>query len=96
MRRPRSVDVLSSQFPQVVLGVTRALAEGNLEIAYQRWPTVAVSRHVLAHQAGKLLVLRDHTSGWADLGSRDRTLATVARNGTFHTVKTSTLKLALK
>lgn len=40
-----------------------------------------ISRDVLAHQPQRLLALRDHSSGWADFGSPERVLATLARNG---------------
>ena len=39
------------------------------------------SRDVLANLPHRLSVLRDRTSGWADLGSPARVLETLSRNG---------------
>jgi hypothetical protein len=43
-------------------------------------PSVDFSRDILAHQAKRLLVLRDSGSGWADLGSPDRVLGILAKD----------------
>jgi hypothetical protein len=61
--------------------VTRALADNDLAPAHAPLPSVDFSRDILAHQAKRLLVLRDSGSGWADLGSPDRVLDLVAKNG---------------
>jgi hypothetical protein len=79
-RASASVEVFCSQRPEVVLAVTHAPADGNLERAYLQLPAVDFSHDVLTHQSHTLLVLRDPTSGWADLGSPARVLATLARN----------------
>lgn len=75
------LDVLCSQVPEVILAITRAVADGDLEPAYHRLPAVDFSRDVLAHQTQRLLVLRDRRSGWVDLGSPARVLETLTRNG---------------
>ena len=49
--------------------------------AYDSLDTVDFSRDVLANLPHRLLVLRDRTSGWADLGSPTRVLDTLSRNG---------------
>jgi mannose-1-phosphate guanylyltransferase len=69
-----------SEVPDVVLSVTRALADNDLAPIYARLTSVDFSRDILAHQAKKLLVLRDSGSGWADLGSPNRVLGLLAKN----------------
>ena len=73
------LEVLCSGVPEVVLSITRALADKDLATAYDRLPSVDFSRDILAHQANRLLVLRDPGSGWADLGSADRVLGLLAK-----------------
>ena len=63
------LQLVCSEVPEVVLSVTRALADNDLAPTYARLPIVDFSRDILAHQAKRLLVLRDSGSGWADLGS---------------------------
>lgn len=74
------LELLCSVVPDVVLSVTRALADKDLAPAYARLPSVDFSRDILAHQANRLLVLRDSGSGWADLGSPDRVLGLLAKS----------------
>ena len=74
------LELLCSAVPDVVLAVTRALADKDLAPAYARLPSVDFSRDILTHQANRLLVLRDSGSGWADLGSPDRVLGLLARS----------------
>jgi mannose-1-phosphate guanylyltransferase len=73
-------ELLCSEVPNVVLAVTRALADNDLAPTYARLPSVDFSRNILAHQAERLLVLRDCGSGWADLGSPNRVFRLLARN----------------
>jgi hypothetical protein len=71
--------VFCSERPEVVLAVTRAGRRQpgtRLSSAAGR----GYSHDVLTHQSQTLLVLRDPTSGWPDLGSPARVLATLARN----------------
>ncbi len=79
------LELLCSEIPEVVLSVTRALAENRLASTYARLPKVDFSGDILANQANRLLVLRDSGSGWADLGSPDRVLGLFAKNGNLPT-----------
>jgi len=74
------LELLCSEIPEVVLSLTRALAENELASTYARLPKVDFSGDILANQANRLLVLRDSGSGWADLGSPDRVLGLFAKN----------------
>jgi mannose-1-phosphate guanylyltransferase len=74
------LELIGSVVPDVVLSVTRALADNDLATSYGRLPSVDFSRDILAHQAKGLLVLRDSGSGWADLGSPDRVLGLLAKH----------------
>jgi mannose-1-phosphate guanylyltransferase len=74
------LDLVCSEVPDVVLLVTRAQADNDLVANYGRLQSVDFSRDFLAHQANRLLVLRDSGSGWADLGSPDRVLGLLAKN----------------
>src|SRR5579875_2618207 len=74
------LELLCSEIPEVVLSLTRALAENELASTYARLPKVDYSGDILANQANRLLVLRDSGSGWADLGSPDRVLGLFAKN----------------
>jgi mannose-1-phosphate guanylyltransferase len=73
-------ELLCSEVPDVVLSVTRGLADNDLAPTYDRLPSVDFSRDILVHQAKRLLVLRDSGSGWADLGSPNRVLRLLAGN----------------
>ena len=74
-------EMLCSHVPEAVLAISRAMADNALDVAYPSLDTVDFSRDVLANLPHKLLVLRDQTSGWADLGSPARVLDTLSRNG---------------
>jgi mannose-1-phosphate guanylyltransferase len=74
------LELLCSGVPNVVLSVSRALADNDLAPAWSRLPSVDFSRDVLACQTKRLLVLRDSGSGWADLGSPNRVLRLLAGN----------------
>jgi len=74
------LELVCSEVPDVVLSITRALADEDLATTYARLPSVDFSRDILAHQASRLLVLRDSGSGWADLGSPNRVLGLLAKN----------------
>ncbi len=70
-------EMLCSQVPEAVLAISRAVAENTLDVAYPLLDTLDFSRDVLTNLPHKLLVLRDRTSGWADLGSPARVLETL-------------------
>jgi mannose-1-phosphate guanylyltransferase len=74
------LELVCCEVPNVVLSLTRALADNDLVSTYKRLPNVDFSRDILAHQADRLLVLRDSGSGWVDLGSTDRVLGLLAKN----------------
>jgi mannose-1-phosphate guanylyltransferase len=69
-----------AQLPETVRTITRAVADGALESAYNTLPAVDFSRDIVANEPRRLLALRDRTSGWADLGSPARVLATLTSN----------------
>ena len=74
-------EMLCSQAPEAVLATSRAMADNTLNVAYASLDTVDFSRDVLANLPHRLLVLRDRTSGWADLGSPTRVLDILSRTG---------------
>lgn len=74
-------EALCSQVPEAVLAISRAMANDRFDTAYPALDTVDFSRDVLANLPHRLLVLRDRTSGWADLGSPARVHNTLSRNG---------------
>src|SRR6266852_8195357 len=74
------LDVLCTGIPNVVLAINNALADNDLEGAYQVMPDVDLAREVFAHQPHRLLIVRDVTIGWADLGSPSRVMEVLARN----------------
>jgi mannose-1-phosphate guanylyltransferase len=74
------LDLVCSHVPDVVLSLSKALAEKELDFAYRQMPAVDFSRQVLAPQPHRLLVVPDTTSGWADLGSPTRVMEILARN----------------
>ncbi len=74
-------EMLCSLVPEAVLAVSLAMANDTLDVAYPALDNVDFSRDVLAKLPQRLLVLRDRTSGWADLGSPARVHDTLSRNG---------------
>jgi mannose-1-phosphate guanylyltransferase len=74
------LDVLCTGIPNVVLAINNALADNDLEGAYQAMPAVDLSREVFAPQPHRLLTIRDATSGWADLGSPTRVMEILGRS----------------
>jgi mannose-1-phosphate guanylyltransferase len=74
-------EMLCSQENEAVLAISQAIADNTLDVAYPLLPTLDFSRDVLVNLPHRLLVLRDRTSGRADLGSSARLLETLSRNG---------------
>ena len=74
------LDLFNSQIPDVVKHISRGLSKGGLDAAYRGVRAVDFSREVLAQRPDRLLVLRDSTSGWADLGDPSRVVDTLVRN----------------
>ncbi len=75
------LELFCSQVPQTVASLRQAIANVSLDTAYDQLPAVDFSRDVLTHVARRLQVLCDRTSGWVDLGSPARVLATLTQNG---------------
>ena len=75
------LELFCSQVPQSVTSLRQSIANVSLDSAYHRLPAVDFSRDVLTHVSRRLKVLRDRTSGWVDLGSPARVLATLTQNG---------------
>jgi mannose-1-phosphate guanylyltransferase len=71
--------LLRAGIPDIVSIFERAVAEDNLDAAYQTAPVVDFSRDVLRRDPQRLLVLRDMASGWADLGNPKRVIDTLVR-----------------
>ena len=74
------LDLVCAEVPDVVLSLTRAMADNDMVSTYARLPNVDFSGDILARQANKLLVVRDSGSGWADLGSPHRVLCLLAKS----------------
>jgi mannose-1-phosphate guanylyltransferase len=74
------LDVLRAEVPNVVLAINKALADNELEAAYRVIPAVDLSHQIFAPQPHRLLIVRDVTSGWADLGSPSRVMEILACN----------------
>jgi len=74
------LELVCAEVPDLVVSMTRALADNDLATTYARLRSVDFSRDILAHQANRLLVLRDSGSGWAGLGGPDRVLGLLAKN----------------
>jgi len=74
------LDLVCSQVPDVVLSLSKSLADNELDAAYRLMPTVDFSCQVLAPQPHRLLAVSDTTSGWADLGSPTRVIDIMTRN----------------
>jgi mannose-1-phosphate guanylyltransferase len=75
------LELFCSQVPQSVTSLRQSIANVSLDSAYHQLPAVDFSRDVLTHVTRRLQVLRDRTSGWVDLGSPARVLATLTQNG---------------
>lgn len=73
--------LLWTQIPDVVHSMGKALARNRSDFGYRDVRAVDFSHDVLAGQPGKLLVVRDQTSGWTDLGTPTRVIEMLARNG---------------
>jgi mannose-1-phosphate guanylyltransferase len=74
------LELLGAQTPEVLASIVAASTVKDFDVAYRRLPQVDISREVFSLQPGRLLAYRDTQSGWADLGSPQRVLDTLARN----------------
>lgn len=75
------VELLRTQFPDVVTSIAAAVAKNDLDAAYPGLPLIDISREVFSPRPSQLLVFRDNESGWTDLGTPKRVLDTLVRNG---------------
>jgi mannose-1-phosphate guanylyltransferase len=75
------LELFCSQVPQAVASLGQAITNVSLDSAYHLLPAVDFSHDVLTHVTRRLQVLCDRTSGWVDLGSPARVLATLTQNG---------------
>jgi mannose-1-phosphate guanylyltransferase len=73
--------LICAQVPDVVACIETALERNQPDFGYEGLRMVDFSRDILAHQPQRLLVVRDRTSGWTDLGNPTRVINTLARNG---------------
>jgi len=62
--------------------MAEAVVRGNLNNVYNEIETIDFSKHVLSTDPGRLLVMADNMSGWADLGNQARVIHTLDRNNT--------------
>jgi mannose-1-phosphate guanylyltransferase len=74
------LDLLRLQVPDAMPYVAAGLGHNNLEAAYRAVRPIDFSREVLTPLPGRLLVVRDTGSGWADLGTPERVIDTLVRN----------------
>lgn len=72
--------LLSTTVLPAMTSIAKAVARDNLDSVYNEIETLDFSKHVLSRKPGGLLVIADHTSGWADLGNQARVVHTLARN----------------
>jgi len=75
------LELLRATVPSLVDGVERAVDSGDLAAAYADLQPVDFSRAVLAAQSRNSLVLCDGESGWTDVGTPERVVETLIRDG---------------
>jgi hypothetical protein len=75
------LELIRSQVPNVTDIVAAGIAVGDLGCAYHEVRSVDFCREVLAPLPHRLLTVRDVASGWTDLGTPDRVIDTLLRNG---------------
>lgn len=73
------VDLLCDAAPNTMLALSAGVRTNDLESCYRSVPPLDFSRDVLASSPDRLLVLRDHLSGWTDLGNPSRVFDTLSR-----------------
>jgi mannose-1-phosphate guanylyltransferase len=72
--------LLRATVSPALTSIAEAVASGDLNSVYNEIETIDFSKHVLTREAGRLLVMADNTSGWADLGNEARVIDTLERN----------------
>ena len=73
--------LLGATVRSAVTKVMGARARGDLDSAYRDMGAIDFSKDVLSREPRRLLVIPDADSGWADLGTPDRVIETLARDG---------------
>jgi mannose-1-phosphate guanylyltransferase len=74
--------LLSATVLPTINCLAEAVVRGNLNSVYNEIETIDFSKHVLSMDPGRLLVMADNMSGWADLGNQARVIHTLDRNNT--------------
>jgi hypothetical protein len=74
------LDLLRLQVPDTMPYIAAGMGRNNLEAVYRGVRPIDFSRQVLTPLPGRLLVVRDAGSGWADHGNPERVIDTLVRN----------------
>jgi mannose-1-phosphate guanylyltransferase len=74
------MELLRARVPSALRQIAAGVAGDDLDRCYRDVRSVDFSREVLAPLPHRLLVVRDTSSGWADLGNPRRVIDTLARN----------------
>jgi len=74
--------LLSATVSPAMNSMAEAFVRGNLNSVYNEIEPIDFSKHVLSTDPGRLLVMADNMSGWADLGNQARVIHTLDRNNT--------------
>ena len=72
---------LDATAPQLTRSLEAGSSDRQLDKVYASIDSVDYSRSVLARMPERLIVLRDTTSGWTDLGSPNRVIDVLNRHG---------------
>ncbi len=73
------LDMLWAAAPKAMIKLSAELLQSDSTPSYRSVPVIDFSHDVLVPQMERLLVIRDATSGWTDLGSPSRVLDTLTR-----------------
>lgn len=73
------INLLCQAAANAMLTLSAGILENDLDSAYRLIPSIDFSRDVLSCQPEHLVVIRDATSGWTDLGNPKRVFDTLAR-----------------
>ncbi|HSE20092.1 MAG TPA: hypothetical protein VLB68_00500 [Pyrinomonadaceae bacterium] len=74
------LNLLCATVPAAVAEFVGALELGDVERAYRDASSIDFSKNVLSLEPRRLLVMRDASSGWVDLGDPDRVVNTLVQN----------------
>jgi len=74
------LSLLRLQVPDAMPYIAAGMGRNNLDAVYRGVRPIDFSREVLAPLPGRLLLVRDAGSGWADLGNPGRVMDTLVRN----------------